>query len=429
VLPGAALEAEISIAEAAMETALREACRMGHMGAVEFLIHHGAALLKVQAGPLLAAASNGHCDVVRMLIQHGHSDVASHDGDGRTALHLAALGAHIEAIQVLMHLGAPVDARDAQGLTPADLAGMQVEKPGQGESCGEPGSSDDNSTHPNGAENRVNPQTKEGVLKGFADPEAQLYNAINRANFYFEGQQYSEALEHLQRASSLLEANKGSPIASALTDQAKYMLHRNRAHAARKTQPMRHAVVIDGCSEALALAEARNQTNPELLELRAVSSMELCDFKQACTDYETLAEVTVDANNGEKWKQCAWEAMQLRDANHYEVLCLCAEDDVDTATIKRMFFKLSKRWHPDKHNGEEEGARRRATTIFQRISEAYRILSDDSSRVQYDASLDTRRDPSGWGSFSNADSFTLHWFKANFDLPSTPPKNSNNSPK
>ena len=113
-----------------METALREACRMGHMGAVEFLIHHGAALLKVQAGvhceaahciheidsslcleveasdpfaplgPLLAAASNGHCDVVRMLIQHGHSDVASHDGDGRTALHLAALGAHIEAIQV-----------------------------------------------------------------------------------------------------------------------------------------------------------------------------------------------------------------------------------------------------------------------------------------------------------------------------------------
>jgi hypothetical protein len=51
-------------------------------------------------------------------------------------------------------------------------------------------------------------------------------------------------------------------------------------------------VIVAGASLALALAEARNQTNPELLELRAGSSLELFDFKQAAVDYGTLMEAS-----------------------------------------------------------------------------------------------------------------------------------------
>lgn len=43
-------DAFVAMTQAALGTALREACRMGHMAAVEFLVHHGAGLLKAQGG-------------------------------------------------------------------------------------------------------------------------------------------------------------------------------------------------------------------------------------------------------------------------------------------------------------------------------------------------------------------------------------------
>jgi curved DNA-binding protein CbpA len=48
--------------------------------------------------------------------------------------------------------------------------------------------------------------------------------------------------------------------------------------------------------------------------------------------------------------------------------------------IKQSYRKLALKWHPDKNKGNEE----QATTKFQKISEAYTILSDPQKKERYD---------------------------------------------
>ncbi len=48
--------------------------------------------------------------------------------------------------------------------------------------------------------------------------------------------------------------------------------------------------------------------------------------------------------------------------------------------IKQSYRKLALKWHPDKNKGNEE----QATAKFQRISEAYTILSDPQKKERYD---------------------------------------------
>lgn len=48
--------------------------------------------------------------------------------------------------------------------------------------------------------------------------------------------------------------------------------------------------------------------------------------------------------------------------------------------IKQSYKKLALKWHPDKNKGNEE----EATLKFQKVSEAYSILSDPTKRARYD---------------------------------------------
>jgi len=64
--------------------------------------------------------------------------------------------------------------------------------------------------------------------------------------------------------------------------------------------------------------------------------------------------------------------------DHYEVLGLtstCSNDD-----IKTSYKKLALRWHPDKNRDNAA----EATNKFQKIAEAYSILSDPEKRQRYD---------------------------------------------
>ena len=63
--------------------------------------------------------------------------------------------------------------------------------------------------------------------------------------------------------------------------------------------------------------------------------------------------------------------------DYYEVLGV--DKNADSATIKKAYRKLAKKYHPDAHPGDEEAASK-----FKEASEAYAVLSDDSKRKQYD---------------------------------------------
>ncbi|KAK7190746.1 hypothetical protein DPSP01_006647 [Paraphaeosphaeria sporulosa] len=77
---------------------------------------------------------------------------------------------------------------------------------------------------------------------------------------------------------------------------------------------------------------------------------------------------------------------------HYQVLEL--RHDASAGEIKRQFYTLSKKHHPD-HNASDPDA----STRFVAISEAYHVLSIPEKRAQYDAQLSHAHSRSSrWGS-------------------------------
>lgn len=91
-------------------------------------------------------------------------------------------------------------------------------------------------------------------------------------------------------------------------------------------------------------------------------------------------------------------------SNFYEVLGL-----TKTATendIKKAYRKLAIKWHPDKNPQDPEGAAEK----FKQIGEAYEVLSNASSRSEYDQSLEggyarSRRNNNQWN-HDHHDAFT-----------------------
>ncbi len=67
-------------------------------------------------------------------------------------------------------------------------------------------------------------------------------------------------------------------------------------------------------------------------------------------------------------------------ANYYEIL-----EVAQTATkkeIKKSYYRLAKKYHPDHNQGDAAIAEK-----FKAVGEAYRVLSDDVARADYDRQL------------------------------------------
>ena len=69
------------------------------------------------------------------------------------------------------------------------------------------------------------------------------------------------------------------------------------------------------------------------------------------------------------------------DKTYYEILNV--DQDASLQTIKKAYRKLAMEHHPDRNRGNEK----QAEIIFRDISEAYEVLSDETSRKRYDQNL------------------------------------------
>ena len=67
--------------------------------------------------------------------------------------------------------------------------------------------------------------------------------------------------------------------------------------------------------------------------------------------------------------------MQLK--NYYEILQVSRNSS--PAEVKKAYYQLAKRHHPDRNPNYPK-----AETVFQNIAEAYKVLSDDKKRLEYD---------------------------------------------
>mmetsp|Transcript_6387 Transcript_6387/g.13160 ORF Transcript_6387/g.13160 Transcript_6387/m.13160 type:complete len:275 (+) Transcript_6387:84-908(+) len=70
----------------------------------------------------------------------------------------------------------------------------------------------------------------------------------------------------------------------------------------------------------------------------------------------------------------------LHATTHYDVLGVDSMD-LDTAALRKAYLRRSLKIHPDKSNDP------RAKEAFQKVAQAWQVLSDGTSRAQYDQAL------------------------------------------
>ena len=77
--------------------------------------------------------------------------------------------------------------------------------------------------------------------------------------------------------------------------------------------------------------------------------------------------------------------------NYYKILGV--SENVTNEEIKKVYRKLAKKYHPDANIGNIQ-----AEEMFKKVSKAYEVLSDETSRAKYDREIK--------GNFNNFDTST-----------------------
>src|SRR6185436_993430 len=94
--------------------------------------------------------------------------------------------------------------------------------------------------------------------------------------------------------------------------------------------------------------------------------------------------------------------------DYYEILGINKGASKDE--IKKAFYKLAHKYHPDKKEGNE--------AKFKEVNEAYQILSDDQKRAKYDQFGSSFENMGGYGSGAGFEGFDFGGFQngADFDF-------------
>ncbi len=79
---------------------------------------------------------------------------------------------------------------------------------------------------------------------------------------------------------------------------------------------------------------------------------------------------------------------KLDKLDYYTLLGIA--DDAPSHTIRDAFHRFARKYHPDNHDAGSD-KQRRATQIFRRGAEGYRILRDPELRRRYDEGLSKGR--------------------------------------
>merc|ERR1711997_688034 len=112
-------------------------------------------------------------------------------------------------------------------------------------------------------------------------------------------------------------------------------------------------------------------------------------------------------------RQFRTTAVPLSSKDYYKILGV--SQDSKAKDIKKAYYQLAKKFHPDTNKGDKEAQRK-----FQEVSEAYECLSDDNKRKQYDTFGSEGPGAAGGGPFGGAGfpgaGSTGGWnFKSNID--------------
>jgi molecular chaperone HscB len=86
--------------------------------------------------------------------------------------------------------------------------------------------------------------------------------------------------------------------------------------------------------------------------------------------------------------------MGATSVDHFEVFGLPRRLGIDTAELQRAFYALSRRSHPDFHQGAPPERQAEVLEASARLNAAYRTLRDPIARIEYLVRLEEGRDTS-----------------------------------
>jgi len=102
--------------------------------------------------------------------------------------------------------------------------------------------------------------------------------------------------------------------------------------------------------------------------------------------WESTEEGVLEESQEEHIKTIHSACKKLSSQNYYEILGVM--NNVGTEQIKRAYFKMAKRYHPDRHVGEMFSVViKEIKEIFLAIQNAYDTLSNSTMRARYDDAL------------------------------------------
>jgi molecular chaperone HscB len=75
--------------------------------------------------------------------------------------------------------------------------------------------------------------------------------------------------------------------------------------------------------------------------------------------------------------------MSEKSLNYFELYELPVSFGVDASVLKKKFYELSKRYHPDFYVNESDEQQQDILVLSTQINKAYQVLSDSQKRVEY----------------------------------------------
>ncbi len=144
-------------------------------------------------------------------------------------------------------------------------------------------------------------------------------------------------------------------------------------------------IVFDKRALARAATNATGQTTADAMQAQPTPPN--AAHKTASSRATTTPEqTTAEQQEADPQAEIATLLARVRAANFYELLGVARHAQADE--IKRAYYALAKRFHPDRFRRvADEKERGRIEAAFARIAHAYETLSDDKTRATYDAKL------------------------------------------
>lgn len=137
-----------------------------------------------------------------------------------------------------------------------------------------------------------------------------------------------------------------------------------------------------------------DQNNAEGYRVMGQVLVEAEEFDDAVGRFRRALELSDnDAGIQDELRKAEAALKQSKQKDYYKILGVSRK--ATAKEIKKAYRDLALKWHPDKHQGEEE--KEKAEKQFQIISEANEVLSDDEKKMKYDRGEDVFPNQGGGG--------------------------------